>query len=40
MPTEAGRKYIRQKLGEFRFVFRHLMGEGMDDNSIAPPEKR
>jgi len=40
MPTDSGRKYIRQKLGEFRFVFRHLMGEDMHGESIAPPERK
>ncbi len=27
-PTEAGKKYIRQRLNEFRFVFRHILGDG------------
>jgi DNA-binding PadR family transcriptional regulator len=26
-PTESGKKYIRQRLIEFKFVFRHIMGE-------------
>jgi CheY-like chemotaxis protein/DNA-binding PadR family transcriptional regulator len=26
-PTESGKKYIRQRLNEFKFVFRHIMGE-------------
>ena len=40
MPTDSGRKYIRQKLGEFRFVFRHLVGEGIPGDDIAPPERK
>jgi len=26
-PTDPGRKYIRQRLDEFRFVFRHILGD-------------
>ncbi|MFZ1896740.1 response regulator [Methanoregula sp.] len=34
-PTEAGKKYIRQRLNEFKFVFRHIMGE----ESAIPAKK-
>ena len=27
-PTETGKKYIDNRLNEFKFVFRHIMGEG------------
>jgi CheY-like chemotaxis protein/DNA-binding PadR family transcriptional regulator len=27
-PTESGRKYIHQRLNEFKFVFQHIMGDG------------
>jgi CheY-like chemotaxis protein/DNA-binding PadR family transcriptional regulator len=37
-PTEAGRKYIHNRLDEFKFVFRHILGEGV--TAIAPPERR
>jgi two-component system, response regulator PdtaR len=26
-PTEPGKKYLRQRLNEFRFVFRHILGD-------------
>jgi CheY-like chemotaxis protein/DNA-binding PadR family transcriptional regulator len=26
-PTETGKKYIRQRLNEFKFVFRHILGD-------------
>jgi len=26
-PTETGKKYLRQRLSEFRFVFRHILGD-------------
>ena len=25
-PTEIGKKYIRQRLNEFKFVFQHIIG--------------
>lgn len=28
-PTEPGKKYIENRLAEFRFVFRHILGEGV-----------
>jgi len=34
-PTEPGRKYIRQRLNEFKFVFQHILGDGS-----AAPEKK
>jgi CheY-like chemotaxis protein/DNA-binding PadR family transcriptional regulator len=34
-PTETGKKYIRQRLIEFKFVFRHIMGE----ESVLPAKK-
>ena len=43
-PTEPGRKYIRQRLNEFKFVFQHILGDGSaarrrrpdDDGRPAP----
>jgi DNA-binding PadR family transcriptional regulator len=37
-PTEKGRKHIRQKLSEFKFVFQHILdgGAGVDPGK---PEK-
>jgi CheY-like chemotaxis protein/DNA-binding PadR family transcriptional regulator len=29
-PTEAGEKYIRQRLNEFKFVFQHILGDGSE----------
>ena len=26
-PTETGKKYIRQRLNEFKFVFQHILGD-------------
>jgi two-component system, response regulator PdtaR len=37
-PTEAGKKYIHTRLNEFKFVFRHVMGESTAP--ITPPEKK
>ncbi len=34
-PTEAGKKYIRQRLNEFAFVFQHILGVGS-----ASPDKK
>jgi two-component system, response regulator PdtaR len=34
-PTEAGKKYIRQRLNEFTFVFQHILGVG----SVSPDKK-
>jgi two-component system, response regulator PdtaR len=34
-PTEPGKKYLRQRLNEFKFVFRHILG----DESGAPDKK-
>ncbi|MFA5294445.1 MAG: response regulator [Methanoregulaceae archaeon] len=30
-PTEKGRKYIRQKLNEFKFIFQHILGGHVDE---------
>jgi DNA-binding PadR family transcriptional regulator len=34
-PTETGKKYIRQRLNEFKFVFQHILGDtaGVPDKS-------
>jgi two-component system, response regulator PdtaR len=37
-PTEAGRKYIHNRLNEFKFVFRHILGD--NPAPITPPEKK
>lgn len=37
-PTEAGRKYIDNRLNEFKFVFRHILGEG--SVALLPPEQK
>ena len=34
-PTEPGKKYIGQRLNEFKFVFHHILGEGS-----AIPDKK
>jgi len=34
-PTETGKKYIRQRLSEFQFVFQHILG----DESAVPDKK-
>jgi CheY-like chemotaxis protein/DNA-binding PadR family transcriptional regulator len=36
-PTEAGRKHIRQKLSEFRFVFQHILDGSMGEDPKKPP---
>jgi two-component system, response regulator PdtaR len=33
-PTDSGKKYIHQRLNEFKFVFQHILGDGS-----AAPEK-
>lgn len=38
-PTEKGKKYIRQRMNEFKFVFRHILGEGTE-SSLLPPDKK
>jgi DNA-binding PadR family transcriptional regulator len=35
-PTEKGRKHIRQKLSEFRFVFQHILDGGMGEEPVKP----
>jgi two-component system, response regulator PdtaR len=37
-PTESGKKYIHNRLNEFKFVFRHILGDS--SLPITPPEKR
>jgi two-component system, response regulator PdtaR len=37
-PTDAGRKYIHNRLNEFKFVFRHILGD--NPAPITPPEKK
>jgi two-component system, response regulator PdtaR len=37
-PTEAGRKYIHNRLDEFKFVFRHILGDSV--TAITPPERK
>jgi CheY-like chemotaxis protein/DNA-binding PadR family transcriptional regulator len=37
-PTDAGRKYINNRLNEFKFVFRHIMGEGLAPGT--PPDRK
>ncbi|MDD5142342.1 response regulator [Methanoregula sp.] len=37
-PTETGKKYIDNRLAEFKFVFRHILGEGT--TSIPTAEKK
>jgi CheY-like chemotaxis protein/DNA-binding PadR family transcriptional regulator len=37
-PTEAGKKYIQNRLSEFKFVFRHILGDTI--SAIAPPERK
>ena len=40
-PTETGKKYIRQKLDEFRSVFHHILAEMADQNgSSGFPERK
>jgi CheY-like chemotaxis protein/DNA-binding PadR family transcriptional regulator len=36
-PTEPGKKYIQNRLNEFKLVFRHIMGEGP---AVSPPADR
>jgi CheY-like chemotaxis protein/DNA-binding PadR family transcriptional regulator len=36
-PTEKGRKHIRQKLDEFRFVFQHILDGGIGEDPKKPP---
>ena len=37
-PTETGKKYIHNRHNEFKFVFRHIMGEGLAPGS--PPDRK
>jgi CheY-like chemotaxis protein/DNA-binding PadR family transcriptional regulator len=32
-PTEKGRKYISQKLNDIKLVFKHILGEGIDETT-------
>ncbi|MEN6610646.1 MAG: response regulator [Methanoregulaceae archaeon] len=36
--TEPGKKYIQTRLAEFKFVFRHILGEGAA--SLTPPDRK
>jgi DNA-binding PadR family transcriptional regulator len=36
--TETGKKYIHTRLEEFKFVFRHILGDSSP--AVAPPEKK
>ncbi|HVN65901.1 MAG TPA: response regulator [Methanomicrobiales archaeon] len=40
VPTEKGRKHIRQKLSEFRFVFQHILDGGMGEEPAKPGKGR
>ena len=35
-PTEAGKKYIRQRLNEFAYVFQHILGVGSASHDKKP----
>jgi len=37
-PTEAGKKYIETRLNEFKFVFRHILGDS--SVGISPPVQK
>jgi DNA-binding PadR family transcriptional regulator len=37
-PTEAGKKYIHNRLNDFKFVFRHILGDGV--TAFPPPDKK
>jgi two-component system, response regulator PdtaR len=37
-PTEAGKKYIHNRLNEFKFVFRHILGDSTA--LLIPPEMK
>jgi two-component system, response regulator PdtaR len=37
-PTDSGRKYIRNRLNEFKFVFRHILGDS--PTAIIPSERK
>jgi two-component system, response regulator PdtaR len=37
-PTEAGKKYIHNRLNEFKFVFRHILGDS--SVPVTPPETK
>jgi CheY-like chemotaxis protein/DNA-binding PadR family transcriptional regulator len=39
-PTVEGRKYIRQKLAEFKFVFQHILDGGMGEEPVKPGKGR
>ncbi len=38
LPTDAGKKYIQNRLSEFKFVYRHIMGESAPD--LNPAEQK
>jgi DNA-binding PadR family transcriptional regulator len=35
-PTDKGRKYIHQKLSEYKFVFQHILDGGMGEEPGKP----
>ncbi|MDD1683150.1 MAG: response regulator [Methanoregula sp.] len=37
-PTETGRKYIHNRLNEFKFVFRHILGDSV--TAITPADRK
>ncbi|MDD1666322.1 MAG: response regulator [Methanomicrobiales archaeon] len=39
-PTEKGRKHIRQKLSEYKFVFQHILDGGMGEEPEKPGRAR
>jgi CheY-like chemotaxis protein/DNA-binding PadR family transcriptional regulator len=39
-PTEKGRRHIRQKLSEYRFVFQHILDGGMGEEQSKPGQGR
>jgi CheY-like chemotaxis protein/DNA-binding PadR family transcriptional regulator len=38
-PTEKGKRHIRQKLSEFKFVFQHILDGGMEGEETRKPGK-
>jgi CheY-like chemotaxis protein/DNA-binding PadR family transcriptional regulator len=39
-PTDTGRRHIRQKLSEYRFVFQHILDGGMEEEPVKPGRGR
>ncbi|HMK15308.1 MAG TPA: PadR family transcriptional regulator, partial [Methanomicrobiales archaeon] len=40
VPTDQGRRHIRQKLSEYRFVFQHILDGGMAEEPGKPGKGR